>query len=168
MTMLCASIILPITPPELFAEAINTGDSPSCSAEIFCRLPKRRSTKCRAVSATSTIPTSPKNGYNQPACAKAKPSVESSPPLGGKPERQHRGNRGQRKTDELQLSCVDFPFSTLIPITMPARRTNARASGRHPAPARTRRLRAWASAPPVACAAPGCVGHHQTSALKSR
>ena len=38
-TIDCASIILPITPPELFAAAISTGLSPSCNAVIFCRLP---------------------------------------------------------------------------------------------------------------------------------
>ena len=38
-TMLWASIILPITPPELFAAAISTGDRPSCSALIFCKPP---------------------------------------------------------------------------------------------------------------------------------
>ena len=35
-TMLWASIILPITPPELFAAAINTGLTPVCSAVILC------------------------------------------------------------------------------------------------------------------------------------
>ena len=39
--MLCASIILPITPPELFAAAINTGFKPKLFAVIFCRLPNR-------------------------------------------------------------------------------------------------------------------------------
>jgi len=37
--MLCASIILPITPPELFAAAISTGLRPSLFAVIVCRLP---------------------------------------------------------------------------------------------------------------------------------
>src|SRR6516164_6219036 len=36
-----ASIILPITPPDELAAAINTGERPSCSEVIFCRLPKR-------------------------------------------------------------------------------------------------------------------------------
>ena len=40
-TMLWASIILPITPPALLAEAMSTGLRPSCSAVTFCRLPKR-------------------------------------------------------------------------------------------------------------------------------
>ena len=40
-TMDCASIILPITPPELLAAAISTGLRPNCSAVIFCRLPNR-------------------------------------------------------------------------------------------------------------------------------
>ena len=62
--MLCASIILPITPPELFAEAINTGDNPSCSAVIFCRLPKSTFDDVSdPVSATPSHPSmAPKNG----------------------------------------------------------------------------------------------------------
>src|SRR6266542_3408120 len=39
-TMLCASTILAITPPLLLAAAISVGLRPSCSAVIFCRLPK--------------------------------------------------------------------------------------------------------------------------------
>ncbi len=39
-TMLCASIILPITPPALLAAAIRTGSGRVCRAVIFCRLPK--------------------------------------------------------------------------------------------------------------------------------
>src|SRR6476661_10619474 len=38
-TIDCASIILPITPPEELAAAIRIGDRPSCSEVIFCRLP---------------------------------------------------------------------------------------------------------------------------------
>lgn len=38
-TMLCASIILPITPPQQFAAAIKLADTPICSAEFLCRLP---------------------------------------------------------------------------------------------------------------------------------
>ena len=37
--MLCASIILPMTPPELFAAPISTGLSESCSAVTFCNPP---------------------------------------------------------------------------------------------------------------------------------
>jgi hypothetical protein len=37
--MLCASIIFPITPPELLDAAMSTGLSPSCSAVIFCKPP---------------------------------------------------------------------------------------------------------------------------------
>ena len=35
-TIDCASIILPITPPELLAAPIRLGDRPSCSAATFC------------------------------------------------------------------------------------------------------------------------------------
>src|SRR5216683_4590033 len=38
-TIDCASIILPITPPEELAAAIRIGDKPSCSAVIFCNPP---------------------------------------------------------------------------------------------------------------------------------
>src|ERR1700742_4237260 len=40
-TIDCASIILPITPPEELAAAIRIGGRPSCSDVIFCRLPNR-------------------------------------------------------------------------------------------------------------------------------
>src|SRR6266852_3631178 len=39
-TIDCASIILPITPPEELAAAIKIGDRPSCSDVIFCSPPK--------------------------------------------------------------------------------------------------------------------------------
>src|SRR6516162_8832274 len=39
-TIDCASIILPMTPPEELAALIRTGDSPNCSEVIFWRLPK--------------------------------------------------------------------------------------------------------------------------------
>ena len=38
-TMLCASIILPMTPPVELAVVMRIGFRPSCSAVIFCRLP---------------------------------------------------------------------------------------------------------------------------------
>src|SRR5262245_49908350 len=81
--MLCASIILPITPPELLAAPISTGDRPSCSADTFCNPPNRTLDEVSdPVSATPSQPSiAPKNGYNQPACAKARPSVESRPEL---------------------------------------------------------------------------------------
>src|SRR5450830_1937143 len=40
-TIDCASIILPMTPPEELAAPIRIGDRPSCSEVIFCRLPNR-------------------------------------------------------------------------------------------------------------------------------
>ena len=62
--MLCASTILPITPPELFAAAISTGEMPVCSAVIFCRLPKSTlDAVSEPVRATPSQPSSvPKNG----------------------------------------------------------------------------------------------------------
>src|SRR5947208_8035826 len=80
-TIDCASIILPITPPDELAAPIRIGDMPSCSEVIFCRLPK---STLEAVSdpvrATPSQPSKvPKNGYIQPVCAKARPSVASMP-----------------------------------------------------------------------------------------
>src|SRR5665648_1287579 len=40
-TIDCASIILPMTPPDELAAAIRIGLRPSCSDVIFCRLPNR-------------------------------------------------------------------------------------------------------------------------------
>src|SRR3954454_15583241 len=80
-TIDCASIILPITPPEELAAAISTGDRPSCSEVIFCRLPNRMfDAVSDPVSATPNQPSSvPKNGYSTPVAAKARPSVASTP-----------------------------------------------------------------------------------------
>src|SRR5258708_11113460 len=38
-TIDCASIILPITPPDELAAPIRIGESPSCSDVIFCKFP---------------------------------------------------------------------------------------------------------------------------------
>src|SRR6202142_4688846 len=40
-TIDCASIILPMTPPEELAAPIRIGEMPSCVAVIFCKLPNR-------------------------------------------------------------------------------------------------------------------------------
>src|SRR5665213_3092737 len=63
-TIDCASIILPITPPDEFAAAIRIGDSPNCCDVIFCRLPNRIFDDVSdPVSATPSQPSSvPKNG----------------------------------------------------------------------------------------------------------
>src|SRR5271169_5554915 len=80
-TMLCASIILPMTPPQLLAEAIRMGETPTCCAEIFCRLPNSTFDEVSdPVSATPSHPSSvPKNGYKWPLRAKVKPMVASRP-----------------------------------------------------------------------------------------
>src|SRR3974377_559853 len=63
-TIDCASIILPMTPPDEFAAAIRTGDRPSCCEVIFCRLPNSTlDAVSDPVSATPSQPSSvPKNG----------------------------------------------------------------------------------------------------------
>src|ERR1700709_1314968 len=80
-TIDCASIILPITPPDEFAALIRIGDRPSCSDVIFCRLPNSTfDAVSDPVSAPPSQPSSvPKNGYNTPVAAKARPSVASTP-----------------------------------------------------------------------------------------
>src|SRR6266446_608843 len=80
-TIDCASIILPITPPDELAAAIRIGDRPSCSEVIFCKLPNRMlDAVSDPVSATPNQPSSvPKKGYNTPVAANARPSVASTP-----------------------------------------------------------------------------------------
>src|SRR5215831_20941802 len=67
-TIDCASIILPMTPPDELAAAIRIGDRPSCWEVIFCRLPNRiLDAVSDPVSATPNQPSSvPKNGYSTP------------------------------------------------------------------------------------------------------
>src|SRR5581483_11392935 len=80
-TMLWASIILPITPPQLFAAPISTGETPICCAEIFCRLPKSTFEDVSdPVRATPNHPSRvPKKGYRCPVRANARPMVASTP-----------------------------------------------------------------------------------------
>src|ERR1700730_17582117 len=80
-TIDCASIILPMKPPDEFAAAIRIGEMPSCSDVIFCRLPNRTfDAVSDPVNATPNQPSSvPKNGYSTPVAAKARPSVASTP-----------------------------------------------------------------------------------------
>src|SRR3954447_6709540 len=80
-TIDCASIILPITPPEELAAAISTGDRPNCSDVIFCKLPNRMlEAVSDPVNATPNQPSKvPKKGYSTPVAAKARPSVASTP-----------------------------------------------------------------------------------------
>src|ERR1700712_2949731 len=70
-----------MTPPDELAAAIRTGGRPSCSDVIFCRLPNNTlEAVSDPVSATPNQPSSvPKNGYNTPVAANARPSVASTP-----------------------------------------------------------------------------------------
>ena len=63
-TMLWASTIFPITPPELFAAAMSVGLRPSWLAVIFCKLPKSTLEEVsEPVRATPSQPSiAPKNG----------------------------------------------------------------------------------------------------------
>src|SRR5260370_8516809 len=80
-TIDCASIILPMTPPDEFAAPIRIGDRPSGSDVIFCRLPTRM---LEGVSEPGSAPpnqpsSGPKNGQSAPQPAKAAPSAHSIP-----------------------------------------------------------------------------------------
>src|SRR5437879_4876651 len=63
-TIDCASIILPMTPPEELAAPIRIGDRPSCSDVIFCKPPNSTfDAVSEPVSATPSHPSNvPKNG----------------------------------------------------------------------------------------------------------
>src|SRR5215813_15281124 len=63
-TIDCASIILPMTPPEELAAPIRIGDRPSCSDVIFCNPPNSTfEAVSEPVSATPSQPSKvPKNG----------------------------------------------------------------------------------------------------------
>src|SRR5215471_193031 len=63
-TIDCASIILPMTPPEELAAPIRIGDNPSCSEVIFCNPPKSTlEAVSEPVSATPSQPSKvPKKG----------------------------------------------------------------------------------------------------------
>src|SRR3954452_25278641 len=63
-TIDCASIILPMTPPDEFAALISTGERPSCSDVIFCKLPNSTlEAVSEPVNATPNQPSSvPKKG----------------------------------------------------------------------------------------------------------
>src|ERR1051326_5878678 len=77
----CASTILPITPPALFAAVISTGSRCNCSAVIRCKLPKSAFEEVSLpVSATPSQPRKvPKNGKNHPVCVNARPNTASVP-----------------------------------------------------------------------------------------
>src|SRR3979411_253838 len=80
-TIDCASIILPITPPEELAALIRIGEMLSCSEVIFCRLPNKMfDAVSDPVSATPSQPRSvTKEVYSTPVAANARPSVASTP-----------------------------------------------------------------------------------------
>src|SRR5688572_23129807 len=67
-TMLWASIILPMTPPELLLAQVRMGEIPVCSAVTFWRFPKRTLDEVSLpVSATPSQPSrGEKNGNQEP------------------------------------------------------------------------------------------------------
>src|SRR3954451_24668257 len=81
MARFCGDTILPSTPPEEFAAAISSGDSPACLAAETCRAPKRLlDDVSEPVTAT---PSQPRIGdriaNNPPDVANHRPSVAVSP-----------------------------------------------------------------------------------------
>src|SRR5258708_36863754 len=79
-TIDCASIILPITPPDELAAPIRLGDRPSCSEAIFCRLPNSTlEAVAKPVSATpNQLSGLPRKGYGLPVAANARQTAASS------------------------------------------------------------------------------------------
>ena len=77
-----ASIIFPITPPELLDAAASNGEIPNRSAVIFCRFPNNTFEEASLpVNATPNQPSNgEKNGNKNPVLASAKPIDASSPP----------------------------------------------------------------------------------------
>ena len=80
-TIDCASIILPITPPDELAADISTGLIPNCSAVIFCKPPNYTLDEVsEPVSATPNHPIKvPNRGQSHPVFAMARPMVASDP-----------------------------------------------------------------------------------------
>lgn len=80
-TILWASIIFPIIPPALLAEALRVGLIPICSVEILCKLPNNTlEAESEPVRATPSHPRRvPKNGYRKPVLSKVNHKVASNP-----------------------------------------------------------------------------------------
>ena len=80
--MLCASIILPMTPPALLAAAASNGETPTWRAVICCKPPNSTledvSLPVRATPSHPSI--GEKNGKSAPVEANASPMVASRPP----------------------------------------------------------------------------------------
>src|SRR5579859_3018295 len=81
MQMDCASIILPITPPALFAAPIRIGLRFNCCAVMRCNPPKSALEEVSLpVNATPSHPINvPKKGKNHPVRVNASPSTASMP-----------------------------------------------------------------------------------------
>jgi hypothetical protein len=106
-TMLCASIILPITPPALLAAAASTGATPTCRAVICCKPPNSTLEEVSLpVRATPSQPSSgEKNGKQNAGAGKSQPHGGVQARIaGGKAQRQHGADGQQRFADALQRS----------------------------------------------------------------
>src|SRR3954465_10151022 len=131
-TIDCASIILPITPPEELAALIRIGEMLSCSEVIFCRLPNSMfDAVSEPVSATPSQPSSvPKNGYSTPVAANARPSVASTP------DRRVKvpiASIAEIVISEIAHSLIVLPYvETILPGEKPARKPEMIAASSMP------------------------------------
>ena len=77
MARFCGEIILPSTPPELFAAASRVGERPASLAAVTCSAPKSAFEEVsEPVTATPSQPISgDRNAKNAPAPAAQRPSV---------------------------------------------------------------------------------------------
>src|SRR6266852_3834377 len=137
-TIDCASIILPITPPDELAAPIRIGERPNCSDVIFCRLPNRMlDAVSDPVSATPNQPSSvPKKGYSTPVAANARPSVASTPdsrvsvPI---------ASIAEIVISEIAHSLMVLPYvETILPGEKPARKPEMIAASSMPVPVNDR------------------------------
>src|SRR5713101_7501988 len=114
----CASTILPITPPALFAEVMR------------CRLPNSAFEEVSLpVRATPNQPRNvPKNGKNQPVCVNARPKTASVPeyrvtnPSPSIPEIASTANRIRKTVCPNNRISFIGPTPRIVPPTMAARK----------------------------------------------
>ena len=81
MAMDCGEIILPVTPPVVFAATIRMSDTPICCAVVACNAPK--SAFEEVSEPVRKTPTQPRKGEKKgkaaPVCARARASVAERP-----------------------------------------------------------------------------------------
>ena len=132
-TMLCASIILPMTPPVLFAAAISIGERPSCCAVTCCRLPKSTfEAVSLPVSATPSQPSSGEKNGKAPAgaCEGQSQRRVRAAVARGETQRQHQRDRQERDAHAPERARVELRSSATGPRPRASRRATPRAGAR--------------------------------------